>query len=257
MDLNMRGKTVVITGGATGIGKAAAFAFLKEGCNVAVCGRRQEKLDEAVAEARENGYSILAIQADVLSETECEEFAGTVADTYGKIDVWINNAGGNQIKSLVDYSADEFRRIVDLNLTSVFIGCKSAYPYLKETKGVILNAASFAALHANAGRAPYSAAKAGVLSLTRTFAAEFAKDEIRVLAYVPGMIKTDMTAATRGNYEEKLLADIPMRRYGVPEDLAKVLVFMASEAAGYVNGTYIEISGGKRCVQNTQYSYTG
>lgn len=255
MELNLKNKVVVITGGATGIGRATALEFLRESCKVAICGRRQEKLDEAEVYFREHGFKIISKTADATNYESLYSFAKFVYDTWGSIDIWINNAGGNQIKSLADYSTDEFRYIIDLNLTTVFNGCKIAWQFMKGRGGVILNAASFAAIAPSAGRAPYSAAKAGVVSLTRTFAAEFAKDQIRVLAYIPGMIKTDMSKASIERYPELLIRDIPMRRFGEPEDLAKVLVFISSDAAGYMNGTTVEISGGKRCVQNPQYSY--
>ena len=255
MELNLKNKVVVITGGATGIGKATALEFLREGCHVAICGRRQEKLDDAVIFFREEGFNVISKTADATDYTSLFSFAQFVYDTWGSIDIWVNNAGGNQIKSLTDYSTDEFRSIIDLNLTTVFNGCKTAWQFMKCRGGVILNAASFAAIAPSAGRSPYSAAKAGVVSLTRTFAAEFAKDQIRVLAYIPGMIKTEMSKASMEQYPELLIKDIPMRRFGQPKDIAKVLVFMSSDAAGYMNGTTVEVSGGKRCVQNPQYSY--
>lgn len=121
--------------------------------------------------------------------------------------------------------------------------------------GVILNASSFTALDPNAGRATYSAAKAAVKNLSASIAAEFAAANIRVLAYVPGMIATEIAAESIEKYGDALLADIPCRRFGTPEDLGKVLVFLASDAAGYMNGCHVEISGGKRCVQNPQFSY--
>lgn len=256
MNLNLSGKTAVIIGGATGIGKATALAYLQEGCHVAICGRRQEKLDEAVAFFKEQGYDIFTGQADAQNYDSLLSFGRAVEDRFGAIHIWINNAGGNKIKGLLEYTTEEFRSMIDLNLTTVFNGCKAAWEFMsKAGGGVILNAASFAAIAPSAGRAPYSAAKAGVASLTRTFAAEFAKDNIRVLAYIPGMIRTEMSQASIEHYPELLLKDIPMRRFGEPEDLAKVLVFMSSDVAGYVNGCSVEISGGKRCVQNPQYSY--
>lgn len=255
MDLNLKGKVVAITGGATGIGKASALEFLREGCHVAICGRRQEVLDNATAFFKNEGYDIFAKPADALDYENLYSFADAVNKKWGTIDIWINNAGGNQIKSLVDYTTDEFRSLIDLNLTTVFNGCKAAWSFMKEQGGVILNAASFAAIAPSAGRSPYSAAKAGVVSLTRTFAAEFAKNNIRVLAYIPGMIKTEMSKASMEHYPELLIKDIPMRRFGEPEEIAKVLVFISSDAASYMNGTAIEISGGKRCVQNPQFSY--
>lgn len=256
MDLNLAGKVVVITGGATGIGKAAAFEFLKEGCRVAVCGRRQSKLDEARDEARALGYELMTASVDVTDYGALESFAAQVEERCGKIDVWLNNAGSNYIKSMLDYTTDEFRKMVDIILVSVFSGCQIAARVMKRHGGgVILNASSFAAVMPAAGRAPYAACKAGVSSLTRSFAAELAGDSIRVLSYIPGMIATDCSSASRNDNAAYLMSNIPMRRFGTAEDLANVLVFLASDRAGYMNGTDVMISGGKFCVQNPQYAY--
>ena len=255
MDLNLKGKVVVITGGATGIGKAAALEFLKEGCKVAVCGRRQAKLDEAAAEAKAAGVELMTESVDVTDVDSLQNFADHVLEKYGKIDIWMNNAGSNYIKSMVDYTTDEFKRMVDIILVSVFSGCQIAARAMKGKGGVILNASSFASIMTAAGRAPYAACKAGVSSLSRSFAAELAKDNIRVLSYIPGMIVTDCSSASRNDNSSYLLSNIPMRKFGIPEDLAKVLVFLASDCACYMNGTDVVIAGGKFCVQNPQYAY--
>ena len=256
MDLNMNGKAVLITGGGTGIGFAAALAFLREGCKVAICGRRRERMDQALEAFRAEGYDAIAESVDVRDYDAFAAFADKVAAAYGRIDVFVNNAGGNQIKPLMDYDTEEFKKIIDLNLVTVFNGCKIAAGHMRKTGGgVILNASSFSALVPNAGRAPYSAAKAAVSSLSFTFAAELAKDNIRVIAYIPGMIETEITAANIAKNREALVRDIPVKRLGTPEDLARVLVFLASDVAGYINGTNIEIAGGKRCVQNPWFSY--
>ena len=256
MDLNLKGKTVVITGGGTGIGKRAALEFLQEGCNVAICGRRQNKLDETVAEFKALGFETMAKSVDITHYDAIAAFADEVAAKYGQIDVWVNNAGSNYIKSLMDYDVEEFRRMTDNILVSVFSGCKIAATHMRKIGGgVILNASSFSAVIPNAGRAPYSACKAGVSSLTRTFAAELAKDNIRVVAYVPGMTATEISANNIRLNGEKLMQDIPMRRFGTPEDNAKLLAFLASDCASYINGTQIEVAGAKLCVQNPQYSY--
>lgn len=192
---------------------------------------------------------------DVCDEEALGAFAAEVYAAYGAIDIWLNNAGGNLHKSLMDFTAEEFRSIFEVNVVATFTGCKIAAGYMKGRGGVILNASSFAAIAPNAGRAPYSAAKAAVLSLTQIFAAELAPQGIRVLSYIPGMIETEVSGESIARYKDQLLRDIPMRRFGRPEDLGKTLVFLASDAAEYINGTHIEISGGKRCVQNPMYAY--
>ena len=256
MDLHLTGKTVVITGGGTGIGKGTALEFLREGCHVAICGRRQQKLDETKAEFTALGFDLMTKSVDVTDYDALALFADEVAQKYGRIDVWINNAGSNQIKSLMDYDVEEFRSMTDKILVSVFSGSKIAATHMRKTGGgVILNASSFSAVIPNAGRAPYSACKAGVSSLTRTFAAELAKDHIRVIAYVPGMTATEISAKNIELNGPRLMRDIPMQRFGTPEDNAKLLVFLASDCASYINGTQIEVTGAKLCVQNPLYSY--
>ncbi len=257
MEMNLTGKVVVITGGGTGIGKAAALEFLKEGCHVAICGRRMEKLEQVKAEYAALGYELMIRSVDVTDYQAMADFADAVAQTYGRIDVWVNNAGSNQIKSLMDYDVEEFRGMTDKILVSVFSGCKIAAEHMSRQGGggVILNASSFSAVIPNAGRAPYSACKAGVSSLTRTFAAELAKDQIRVVAYVPGMTATEISAKNIAMNGPRLMRDIPQQRFGAPEDCAKLMVFLASDNASYINGTQIEVAGAKLCVQNPLYSY--
>jgi 3-oxoacyl-[acyl-carrier protein] reductase len=255
MELNLKGKIVVITGGATGIGRETAWQFLQEGCRVGICGRRREKLDEAAGFFADRGYSIFTESLDVRDEAALKVFGKHVFETFGGMDVWINNAGFNIHRRMVDLTPAEFHEIMDTNLTAVFLGCRTAWEYMKGKGGVILNASGYSGLVPFAGRGPYGAAKAAVLSLTNSFAAEFARDNIRVLAYLPGMIETDMSRLSIQKYGDELLRDIPMRRFGQPAELAKILVILASEAASYINGAYVFVGGGKRCVQNPGYAY--
>jgi 3-oxoacyl-[acyl-carrier protein] reductase len=255
MELNLKGKVVAITGGATGIGRETAFQFFKEGCSVAICGRRREKLDEASAFFEKEGYSVFTGNVDVRDEAALKAFAKDVFEKFGAIDVWINNAGYNIHRSMVDLSLQEFNDIMGVNLTAVFLGCRAAWEYMRGRGGVILNASGYSGLVPFAGRGPYGAAKAAVLSMTNSFAAEFAPDNIRVLAYMPGMIETDMSRLSIQKYGDELVRDIPMRRFGQPQELAKILVVLASDVASYVNGTYVFVGGGKRCVQNPHYAY--
>ena len=256
MQLNLQGKSVVITGGATGIGKAIALEFLREGAKVAICGRTKSKLEHVQAEFAQYGFALMTRVADVTNYDELSSFADAVKSENGEIDIWINNAGSNQLKGLMDYSVDEFEHMVNTLLISVFSGSKIAALHMRsQKKGVIINASSFTALIPSAGSAPYSACKAAVSSLTRTFAAELAADNIRVLAFVPGMIATDISQKNIELNRQQLLSCIPMQRFGTPEDCAKMVVFLASDCASYVNGTQVEISGGKFCVQNPLYAY--
>lgn len=256
MELGLKDKVVVITGGSQGIGKAVGLEFAREGCQVCTCARREAKLAAAEEEFRKEGFDLYTQRVDVSKPTELEAFANAVEKKFGRIDVWINNAGINQYKKLIDYDFDDLMRILNTDLIAVIWGCKVAAEHMKEHGGVILNAASYAAITPLAGKAPYAACKSGIISLTKTLAAEFAPYKIRVNAYIPGMIRTEISAENIERFGDTLLKDIPMKRFGQPEDLAKGIVFLASDvAAGYINGVALEISGGKRCVQNPWYAY--
>ncbi len=256
MELGLKNKVVVITGGATGIGKSTAREFAKEGAKVAILGRRQEKLDEAVKEFEALGFSLFARSVDVTDYDALAAYADEVEKELGPIYCWINNAGSNHIESWLDYDAAGYRKMIEVLQVAVFSGTKIAALKMKQHGGgVIINASSYASVIPNAGRGPYSACKAAVSSMTRTFAAELAADNIRVLSYIPGMIATEISAENRAKNGGALLQSIPLRRFGDPDDLGKVICFMASDACNYMTGTEVQISGGKFCVQNNQYAY--
>ncbi|HEY3425271.1 MAG TPA: SDR family NAD(P)-dependent oxidoreductase [Negativicutes bacterium] len=256
MDLGLQGKVVCITGGATGIGKASAQAFLAEGCKVAICGRSGEKLAGVVNQWKEQGYDVISCIADASKFEELEAFAATVAQQHGGIDIWINNAGIYPQKAILDMTDGEWDDIFRVNVKSIFLGAKVATAYMRiKGQGVILNASSFAALIPSAGSGAYGATKAAVSSLTRTLAAELAPLNIRVIAYVPGVIRTAMTQDIITAKSQALTGQIALGRLGEAKDVAGLLVFLASDVANYITGTTIEVSGGKFCVQNPQAAW--
>jgi 3-oxoacyl-[acyl-carrier protein] reductase len=255
MDLHLKDKVVVITGGATGIGFACAIGFLREGCKVAICGRSREKLQSAKMRAQALGCELLTCTADVSVVSDVENFAAYVCTHYGKIDVWINNAGMVIFKTLLEMSEAEWDQIVAVNLKSVFIGCRVASRHMEEHGGVILNAASFAAIIPSAGSGAYAATKSAILSLTRTLAAELAPSNIRVNAYVPGVIRTEMNSERIEQCESSLKGQIALNEVADADDVVPAIVFLASKAAKYITGTAIEVSGGKLCVQNPDYAW--
>ncbi len=251
MELGLTNRVVAVTGGAAGIGKGCVQAFLQEGCRVAICGRSLEKLAAAKAEFRQMGYEVLTCVADVTQSQELVDFAAKVEAEYGGIDVWINNAGKFMIKNLLDMSEDEWDEIFKQNVKSVFIGAKVAAPHLiKRGGGVIFNASSYASIIPSASVGAYAATKAAVSSINRVLAAELAPFGIRVIAYAPGVVVTDMSAAMISANGPKIAEQSALNRLGVPGDVANYLVFLASDAASYITGTTVEISGGKLCVQN-------
>lgn len=255
-ELGLQNKVVVITGGATGIGFAAAKEFARQGAHTAICGRSLDKLVMAQKEAAKEGLSLYIEALDVCEAEKLYSFGDHVCERFGGIDIWINNAGVAITKPLMEFTDEEWDTVMDLNLKSVFHGCRYAAGKMIEQGrgGVILNAGSFQALMPAAGAVPYGASKAAVVNLSRTLAGELAVHNIRVLSYIPGVICTPMADAWMN--ETKQIQNIPSTRYGRPEDLADALVFAASERAAYMNGVHIDVTGGKFCVQNPRYSYT-
>ena len=250
MDLQLTGKVVVITGGTAGIGAACATAFLAEGCRVAVCGRSQDKLDAFKADMAARGHELFVYVADVANQQDLKNFAQQVYENYGRIDIWVNNAGISQKAKLIEMSAADWDNIMAINLKSVFLGSQVAARYMRQGKGgVILNASSYAAVIPSAGGGAYAASKAAVSSLTRTLAAELAPYNIRVNGYIPGVIATEMNTKRLAEQPEATVGQIALNRAGDAREVAAGIVFLASGAASYITGTDLEISGGKFAVQ--------
>lgn len=256
MDLHLNGKSVVITGGGTGIGKATALEFLKEGAKVSVCGRTLSKLEAAKAEFAEMGYEIDIYSADVSKTEEIEAMAEAVSKKQG-IDIWINNAGVAIDKPVMEFTKEEYDYIMKINLEGVFDGCRIAGRCMIDQGrgGVIINAASFVVKIPHADGAVYAASKCGVSSFTKTFAANFAPYGIRVMGYIPGMIQTDIASDMISKEKGHLTANVAAKRLGVPEDLAKPIVFISSDVCSYMTGLDIEVSGGKYIVQDAMKSW--
>ncbi|MCK1992948.1 SDR family oxidoreductase [Peribacillus muralis] len=256
MDLGLTGKSVVITGGTTGIGKAIANILLQEGCHVTVSGRNKEKGNSLIEEFTVLGHNITYECADASKSDEVGRFAENAVKRYGSIDVWINNAGIYPQRKLLEMTEEEWDEVMHVNLKSVWLGSKVAAGYMRQGKGgVILNAASFASILPSAGSGAYAASKAGILSMTRTLAAELAPHHIRVNAYIPGVIETPMTESNIEKNQANIMETIALRKLGKPEDIAHAVAFMASNVSSYMTGTHMEISGGKFCVQNPMFAW--
>ena len=253
MNLNLEGKSVIVTGATKGIGYAIAKIFLEEGANVLVCGVNQARLDQAIADLSAFGNCKPCV-CNITSESEVEAMIATACDAFGGVDILINNAGGLNPRKVAETSLEDWRHMIDLNLTGAFLCSKHAFRVMKQQGrgGFIANASSYAALIPSVTHGAYAAAKSGLDSLTRTCAAEFAPANVRVVGYTPGVIATPLTEAMRSDpaRAEKLLNDISLRRYGQPEDIAYTVVYLASDKASYVTGCNVEIHGGKLCVQN-------
>jgi len=256
MDLGLQGKIVVITGGTSGIGKAAALQFAKEGCKVAICGRNPQKQIDVKQEFSNLGFGLFMQVIEVSNYDAMSRFAEDIISEYGKIDVWINNAGFMPLKPVIDMDEIEWDSLFNVNLKSVFFGCKIAATKMKDQGGVILNASSYAAIIPSVNGGAYGASKAAILSLTRTLAAELAPWNIRVNAYLPGVTKTELTQEyIEAKGKQEITKQIALNRVGEPEDIGDVLVMLASDATRYITGASLEISGGKLCVQNPQTAW--
>ncbi|MCZ8036366.1 MAG: glucose 1-dehydrogenase [Novosphingobium sp.] len=244
---DLTGKTAVVTGGNGGIGFAIAKGLAEAGASVVIVGRDEEKNRAAEARLRDTGSKALAIRADVTTEAGCASFVKTAIDHFGSISILVNNAGTNIRKRPEAYSLDEWRMLIDVNLTSVHLACMAIYPVMKGSGGKIVNIGSMTSIFGAPFSEPYGAAKGGVVQLTKALASAWASDGIQVNAILPGWIVTDLTIRGRTatpDLHEKVIARTPAGRWGEPEDLAGAAVFLASQASNFVTGVALPVDGG-------------
>ncbi len=256
--MKQKNKVVGITGAAStnGIGFAIAKKFLEEGAEVFICDLNGSALLEAKEELLKIN-NIETFEVNVGDAGQVKELFKKVKERYGGIDIFINNAGIYPQASLTEMTPEEFDKTMNVNLKSVFLCSQEAFKCMKDQGGVIIQAASYAALMPSAGSGAYAASKAAVVSLTKTMAAEFAPYNIRVNGFIPGVIETGMTQGVIESKREELHQAIALHRLGTPEDVANAVSFLASDEATYITGTFIEISGGKYCVQNPHLAWKG
>lgn len=257
MDLGLKGKVVGITGGSTGIGAAVALGFAAEGAKVAICGRNQDKLQAIKEQFDAAGYPLYVESVDVGDLQQLEGFVHNIVKEYGRLDIWINNAGVNNRKCFEDYTPEEFDKLIDVNMKAVFFGTHYAAEEMRKAGGgVVLNTSSFTALIPTANIALYSATKAAVSNMTQTFSVSLAPDNIRVNAIIPGMTVTPLTAKNIEKTKDQLVASIGMRRLATPEDMVGTYLFLASDkAAGYIDGISLPVAGAKFCSQDPLWGW--
>ncbi len=241
----LQDQVALVTGGSRGIGRAIALAFATEGAKVVVnYANSSTSADEVVAEINGAGGNAIALQADVSDADQVDNLVKNVTEKWGRIDILVNNAGITRDTLLLRMKPEDWQAVINLNLTGVFL-CTRAISklMLKQRSGRIINIASVAGQMGNPGQANYSAAKAGVIGLTKTLAKEFASRGVLVNAVAPGFIATDMTKDLKNT--EEIVKFIPLGRYGEPEEVAGMVRFLAADpAAAYITGQVFNVDGG-------------
>ena len=242
--MNLKNRVAVVTGSWRGIGRAIALKLAEAGASVVV--NDIDKAAEAVAqEIRAMGKQSQAVMADVSSASDVARLIETATATYNRIDILVNNAGINRDQLLVRMSDDDWDKVINIDLKSVFLCTRAVLrPMIKQRWGRIISLSSIVGLIGNAGQANYASAKAGIIGFTRSVAREVASRGITANAVAPGFIDTEMTQQLSQNQRQELIARIPSGRLGSPEDVAAAVCFLASEEASYITGQVLTIDGG-------------
>lgn len=244
--MRLKDKVAVITGGSRGIGRATAEAFLREGAVVILTASSQANGDKAAAQLKEKypRSTVVGISPDLGSLESVRSAFHGVCQTYGGIDILVSNAGVSESTPLSEYTEDTFDRVMNLNLKGVFNAAKVASEYMEEAgRGVILSTSSMVSIYGQSSGVAYPISKFGVNGLTVSLARELGPKGIRVNAVAPGITETDMMRAVPESVIQPMIAQIPLRRLGQPEDIANAFVFLASDEASYITGVVLRVDG--------------
>jgi len=239
------GQTAMVTGASRGIGRAICLALAGAGANVAGLDVDLDPLCETGELVAQLGVKFLPAKVDVTNAEQILEAVKTTVEKFGSLDIMVNNAGITRDNLLIRMSEDDWNKVIAINLTGVFNGVKAAARVMmKQRSGSIINIASVVGIIGNAGQVNYGASKAGVIGLTKSAAREVARRGVRVNAVAPGYIKTRMTKELSEEARTALMAQIPLQRLGEAEDVAQAVLFLASQASGYLTGQVISVDGG-------------
>lgn len=242
----LKGKTAMVTGGTRGIGFAIVKLYLENGAAVALCGSKKETVDKALnkLKAENPDYKVIGLYPDLQNPEEVAKAVEMAKETFGSLDIMVNNAGISARDKLYDYKAEDFSKIMALNVNAVFNCAQAAAKVMKEQGGgVILNTSSMVSIYGQPSGVGYPTSKFAVNGMTKSLARELGKDNIRVNAVAPGITKTDMVAALPEEMIKPLIATIPLGRVGEPEDVANAFLFLASDMASYVTGEILSVDG--------------
>jgi 3-oxoacyl-[acyl-carrier protein] reductase len=239
-------KVAIVTGGTRGIGRAIVLALCREGAHCAFTYTTNTSLaDSLLKEIQQIGRRGLSLKLDVRDFDGARGLVEKVKEDFGRLDILVNNAGITRDKSLMMMSREDWSSVIDTDLTGVFNATRACIvTFLKQKSGHVVNISSVSGIHPLPGQVNYAAAKAGVIGFTRALAKEVAPYHVRVNAVAPGFIETDMTAGLQEKYRKKLNDLIPVGRFGTPEEVARVVLFLVGEESGYITGEVIQIDGG-------------
>jgi 3-oxoacyl-[acyl-carrier protein] reductase len=244
LDLELKNKIVLVTGAARGIGRTIALEFAKEGANVVV----NDIMDgtPVAEEIKQMGREAIFLKANIANMQEAEQLADKAVEKFGRIDVWINNAGITRDALINKMTEENWNDVINVNLKGTFSCCKAAAKYMMEQKyGRIISVSSVVGQRGNIGQANYSASKAGIIGLTKTLALEFARyGDITVNAVAPGFVNTEMMRTIPEKVMQRIVESIPFHRLAEPDEVAHLIVFLASDKAKYVTGQIVGINGG-------------
>lgn len=245
IEFHMTGKTAFVTGASRGIGKACAIALAKAGARVVLAARTVDKLEEVAGEIRANGGEAFVVELDLSSAESIKAAFAKASKDCGAITILVNNAAITKDNLALRMKPDDWDIVLRTNLTGAFLCIQQVLqPMMRERWGRIINISSVVASTGNPGQANYSASKAGLIGLTKTLAQEMASRNITVNAVAPGFIDTDMTAVLSDELKNSMLAMIPLKRFGTPDDIAAAVRFLASNEAGYITGHVLSVNGG-------------
>jgi 3-oxoacyl-[acyl-carrier protein] reductase len=239
------GKIAIVTGGSRGIGAAIAALLAEHGAAVVVSGRDADRLQRAVQELEQRGATVHGVAADAARREDEDRLVEATKERFGRVDILVNNAGITRDGLLIRMKDEDWDRVMETNLRGAFLMTRAAAKLMvRQRSGRIVNIASSAGAMGNPGQANYSAAKAGLIGLTKATARELAHWGILVNAVAPGLIETDMAAAIPAEAREALLAQVPLKRIGTAREVAEVVAFLAGDGAAYVTGQVFHVNGG-------------